>query len=902
MKTAFVEWSSQDQARFISELGYHGESKAVVIFLKKYGNRNHVVFDAALSVLADLGCFHEMEQVLIEMGSSEISPSSVTLAAMLRSVEDMKDILEIRERFRETEALWTTEVFTAAIRACTGGNDNNENVWDMIVEIRQWMNDAKVQATAPIYLAIFQACANMQHASSEVVSSLFNETVRVANENPAALQFDDRLWGTILQAFAASRDDSASLEVLRVMNSKGFIPNGRHCTTFIKTLSLCRKDKLARKFLNKMLGEAVEEFEGLKTVPPDQICVLAVLSALAVNDNYKLANDLLQQMKARKYGENVPPNEQAYNLVLSTCRSPKRALEIVREMRLTRRHRIGVITPSLRTYSKAIAVCRKAGDLRIALTLLEKVKDDGLVPDVYVYSAVIWTAAEIGNCDNARLVMQEMKLANVSPNIVTYNGLMSAYAAAGRFEEIILTFSEIQGQLEATWTTFNIIFRAARTLADTTERCAFLEEVYRQMRPRDKHVSTGGQLIECLVFALGSQGRFDEANEAFESLLGPCDAPNLRAMLFACSNAQPPAWEHALEILHTSDIVLLSEPPAYVDSVALAYAMLACSKADRWEESLNLLRIYGNKETSVVAFNSLIAACGRCSRPDVAIEVLNEMESHGINPDELSFRNAIIACNQAEHARARASRVKQISHDTGKRDQALMFDWWECALSLIRRMKESGLTPDIQTYSSVISACEAAGKWQRALGLLQEMKEEEKNLYCFNAAISACEKGGAWVEALELYELMKERGGSLKPNFISVGSVVMALDQAGQKEMSTSVYDEAARSGILKPWKTTKNSRGQSIRALDLHQFSGSLARAAVRSHLESLFSRPRTVTEDLVIVVGKGLHSTSRPVLGSAVSSLCEEYGIKPSFDGSNAGRLVISRESLQELIKTRG
>lgn len=101
-------------------------------------------------------------------------------------------------------------------------------------------------------------------------------------------------------------------------------------------------------------------------------------------------------------------------------------------------------------------------------------------------------------------------------------------------------------------------------------------------------------------------------------------------------------------------------------------------------------------------------------------------------------------------------------------------------------MKESGLSPDIQTYTSVISACEAAGEWQRALGLLQEIPEEEKNLYCFNAAISACEKGGAWVEALELYERMKERGGALKPNFITVGSVVVALEQAGQKEMSTS--------------------------------------------------------------------------------------------------------------------
>lgn len=199
--------------------------------------------------------------------------------------------------------------------------------------------------------------------------------------------------------------------------------------------------------------------------------------------------------------------------------------------------------------------------------------------------------------------------------------------------------------------------------------------------------------------------------------------------------------------------------------------MLACSKADRWEESLNLLQLYGSEETSVVSFNSLIAACGRCSRPDVAIEVLNEMEAHGIEPDQLSFRNAIIACNQAEHRSVRDNQP-----DSGIREvqqqEPMMFEWWECALSLLRRMKEIGLSPDIQTYSSVISACEAAGKWQRALGVLQGMKEKDKNLYCYNAAISACEKGGAWVEAVELYERMKERGEKLKPNFVSLGGLV----------------------------------------------------------------------------------------------------------------------------------
>ena len=772
IKAAFVDWSSKDQARFMAELGHHGESQAVVSFLKKYSRQNIIVFNAALSILADLGCYQEMDELWSDMQEQDIVPSSFTLATIFRSAAGTRDVLAIRERFLEYKELWTTEVFEAAIRACMGENNNDaDDMWNTIEEIREWMRDAGVIVSTPIYLAMLQVFANMSSVSSGVVSSLLEELCQVASKSPRALKLDDRLWGTILQAFAAAKDDTGALKVLHLMNQKGSEPNSRHCTIFIKTLTTLKKDEVAVQFLNKMSGLpcSVEEFGGIELTAPDQITVLAVLSSLSFNSKYDLANDVLQKMKAREYGEDAPPNERAYNLVLSACQSPVRAREIVREMRLTRRHRKGVIAPSLQTYSRAIAVCRRQGDLEMALNLLDVVKDDGFQPDVYIYSGVIWTAAEVGDFQRARLVMREMEFMGVRPNIVSYNGLLAAFAAAKKYDEVITTFDEIQSHISATSTTFNILTKAARTISNATEKCSFLEGIYSKMKTREKHVTIGGHLIESLVFALGSQGRFEDARNAFESLEGPSDAPNLRAILFACSNSEPPEWELALDYLHTSDIVLQTRPPAYVDSVALAYTMLACSKADRWEESLNLLHLYGNKETSVVAFNALIAACGRCARPDVAIEVLNEMEAHGIEPDALSFRNAIIACNQAEHAEARNARDNPISLQLQK---PMMFEWWECALSLLRRMKESGLSPDIQTYSSVISACEAAGKWQRALGVLQGMREKDKNLYCFNAAISACEKGGAWVEALELYERMKERGGTLKPNFVSINGVV----------------------------------------------------------------------------------------------------------------------------------
>jgi pentatricopeptide repeat protein len=107
---------------------------------------------------------------------------------------------------------------------------------------------------------------------------------------------------------------------------------------------------------------------------------------------------------------------------------------------------------------------------------------------------------------------------------------------------------------------------------------------------------------------------------------------------------------------------------------------------------------------SVAAVNCVIRACGRSSRPDIAVQILNEMQQkYGVSPDEMSYRLAIIACNQAEHRETRQKQYIQLQDPPAPLD----LTWWQCALSLLRRMTEDGLQPDAQTYSSVVSACES---------------------------------------------------------------------------------------------------------------------------------------------------------------------------------------------------
>uniref|UniRef100_A0A7S4RNZ8 Smr domain-containing protein n=3 Tax=Ditylum brightwellii TaxID=49249 RepID=A0A7S4RNZ8_9STRA len=481
------------------------------------------------------------------------------------------------------------------------------------------------------------------------------------------------------------------------------------------------------------------------------------------------------------------------------------------------------------------------------------------------------------------------------------------------------------------------------------EKTSVLEQIIINMDRSERHVKISGPIFESLIRTFGTNRQYKDARRVFNMIEGPTNAGCLSAVLYACSAANPSRWRDATDILHSSDIVAGASGPARIESLALSYAVIACARENEWKEALNLIDLYGLPNriipresrsewdqksypvVSVDALNSIIAACGRSGCPDMAVKLLNEMPSkYGVCADDRSYRSAIIACNQAEHEKQRQIRIKSElktngSSTRGGREHAsayiektvhtnkLNLQWWECALSLLRRMKEEELKPDPQTYSSVISACEAAGQWQRALGILRSMSKDSTigratppNLFCVNAAISACEKGGAWLEAFELYERMKNRGGAVRPNFITISSLLIALESAGQRELAENTYKEALREGMVSPWKKRIDIDGQTMRMMDLHQYSAPMAKIAVRSVIESLL-KPRCahdISKDFVVIVGRGKGSEGgRPVLLPVIQQMLQsEFGVMSNIDESNSGRLRVKREELESFVKRKG
>lgn len=925
----FDGWNVKSQIDFVKLLQEHHAYPSIMIFLRQLVNPNVKVCTTAMfAMVLSLEYRYLALEILDFMDEQNVQPTSLTFIALLGSVDGSKATSKTMKRIEKYKHVQlSAEVFNSAIFACKRktvedhtNNDSDLNDWQMPLNWLQLMRRKRIQPTVKTYDAILQVLSGT--GQTHLAKSIMQQLLNTPDIKP-----DDRVWASAMNVCAEALDYHGTIDLINQMQASGHRPNLLHASILLKALALNGQVEMSMLVLEMMTraeeGGNTDHQDSalpfrLPRISPDRVALNTIIAACAKAENATAALSIVQRMKDGEFqdpvnGKTIYPDLISYHNILKSCRSPEMAIQIVKEMRLSRRKRYGVVTPSSVTYAHAINACQQAEtpSISLATTLISWALDDGVQPTVYMFSPAIWAAQKSGESAVALDFFLQMVDFGCTPNEVAYNGVVSALCDNGDVEHAILMYEEMKNDnLSLNSATFKRFAMAIHSKESIKESQDYLQRIVSLMSPAEKSVGIGGSILEALIRLYATQSQFDEALRTFNTIVGRVDCQCLRAILFACSTSEPPRWEDAISILHTSDIVESNSGPGRIDQVALSYAIIACAKANQVQEALTLLELYGTNTprrspSSIKSFNSLLSACGRIQRPDLALEVLGMMESrYGVHPDTQSYRNAVIACNKAQHdeLRLHVSNLSFVSPN-GKNT----YKWWECALSLLRRMREDGLIPDVATFSATISACEAAGEWQRALGVLQMMMDDHSkrndlmNIYCFNAAISACEKGQAWVEALELYERMLDIGGPIFPNVVTLNSLLVALESAGQKELARSKYYEGRKLKIVNPWRVTTTVNGERVKAMDLHKFSGAMAKAALRGFMDTLTRRSKADNKigDLLIISGKGLHSKKDPILQTAVLSvLANEYRVDAKVDDSNQGRIIVTSRELRKFL----
>jgi len=230
------------------------------------------------------------------------------------------------------------------------------------------------------------------------------------------------------------------------------------------------------------------------------------------------------------------------------------------------------------------------------------------------------------------------------------------------------------------------------------------------------------------------------------------------SLLKEFASSKIPKWKECLSLLSQCQ----REPGVTPDLITYTTAMRACARGKQTSKAMELFRVVKdmNLELDVYIYTTAMDACAKGGRWKKALSLLDEMKTKSIVPNEVTYGVAVTACGNGGQ--------------------------WEHALELLEQMKVNGLKINTITYNSAIAALSKAARnsegditsllWEKALTLIKDMEDDgiKRDSFTFSSAISTCGAAGRWEEAVSLINEMNSSGSGTKPNRVAYTSAISA--------------------------------------------------------------------------------------------------------------------------------
>lgn len=553
-----------------------------------------------------------------------------------------------------------------------------------------------------------------------------------------------------------------------------------------------------------------------------------------------------------------PISVEAYNQIISCMGYDKRWEDVLELLRIMEEGSAYHPSPTLATYDRALSALISSSRVEEATELLLSMAESKrVVPTIYSYETVLSGLLRRGSKSNWKSAikvidsMQELKI--VAPTVL-FNRVISACAKAGELETASDVFHKMKSQkIPADTVTYNTLIAAAANTGRTSAAFRLLD-----MCKKD----TGADVI------------------TYTNAIRAC--------------AQGKMSKKAIQLLQEAKGAGMP-----LNAFIYSATIHACAKACMWEDALKVLN--DMKDNNVLpnefTFSSAITACGNCGQWKYAMDLLEEMKVSGIRINTTTYNAAISALSKAAKLNTKEGHDNNIDHE----------NLWLKATELMETMKSERISPDQYTYSAVISCCSSGGRYQEAINLIKQMRSGSPrirpNLIAYTGAITACARSGEWSHALKLFVDMKadrikcdiavynallsafanggkpdmafqvwddlcqgsgEFGagiGNIKPDIITVSSVISCLDRGFDGEMSKELVDKVFTDAVARQIIFPLDSMDTEWE-IDLSGMSLPVARAAVRYIVTQLPNKE--TLQDLSLITGVGRHHDQNPKFGS--------------------------------------
>lgn len=155
--------------------------------------------------------------------------------------------------------------------------------------------------------------------------------------------------------------------------------------------------------------------------------------------------------------------------------------------------------------------------------------------------------------------------------------------------------------------------------------------------------------------------------------------------------------------------------------------------------------------------------------------------------DELQhYNNSVQVWNAALRACRRQGDAQGDDHDN-----------WQVALSMLRDMKRSGVTPNERSYGEVLNACAQVGQVRIALSLLKELQHQSQSTksklspQIWGAALHACAKAGTLHDAISILQYMTSQ--NIPINTVHISAFLSTCAKVGRDDIARQLLESFRR-------------------------------------------------------------------------------------------------------------
>lgn len=410
---------------------------------------------------------------------------------------------------------------------------------------------------------------------------------------------------------------------------------------------------------------------------------------------------------------------------------------------------------TLVSWNTMIGGYSRMGCCREAFWLFREMRELGVKPDKFTLVNLLSVCSQSCDLDLGRFLYLYIEITVVEIDQIVRNALLDMYAKCGDLRSAQTIFDGMPDKNVVSWTSMVTAYAKNGSIESA-------KEFFDQMPV--KNVVSWNAMISCYV----REGQFKGALELFQEMCSSNVVPDeatLVCVLSACSQI--------------GDLVIGKETHKYICSSNIALTIvLSNSLIDMYAKcgalETAIHHFLMTPERNLVSWNVIIGALALHGRGLEAIEKFEEMQEHGIWPDEFTFTGLLSACSHSglvDIGRYYFDRMYSFFRISPE------LEHYACVVDLlgrgglleeaIRLMGRMPMKPDVVVWGALLGSCRIHGNIEIGKQILKQLLELEPHssgLYVLLSNIF-CE-AQRWEDAKRIRQLMKD-GRVIKSRAIS---------------------------------------------------------------------------------------------------------------------------------------